>query len=257
VQNIKAYFKMISVLKKSDEVIFWGGGIIYDNEVNIGINPLSMRFFRARITKMLWCKLKSYAIWINIKNEENYSKLKAIFSLFDEITVRDLASQKHLKKVWIESKIIKDPVFSENNEKSKILQKLEANNFEARSINYELFKDKTVWIAVRDWFAKKDEIEKMIKTLSQNVKKIIIIPFSFHKNSIKENDYLFLQEISEKYWIEITKNISDSYKICKNKEIDIMIGMRLHSIILSYVYWINLVTISYSSKTEEIIKTLV
>lgn len=255
-QNFVAYFKMIKVFIESDEVIFWGWWIIYDNEVNIGSNPLNIRFFRAKIAKLLWCKLKSYAIWINIKNEKNYSKLKEIFSLFDEITVRDIASQKHLERLWIKSKIIKDPVFSENNWKWKVLQKLESKSFKAKDVEYEKLKDKVVWISVREWFADRVEIEEMIKTLSQNVKKVIIVPFSFHKTSEKENDYLFLKKIAKKYWIEIKKNISESYKVCKDKEIDVMIWMRLHSIILSYIYGIDLITISYSSKTEEIIKTL-
>jgi polysaccharide pyruvyl transferase WcaK-like protein len=46
------------------------------------------------------------------------------------------------------------------------------------------------------------------------------------------------------------------YDAYKNKEIDICIAMRLHSIILSHVYEIPFIGLSYSTKTDEVLNEL-
>jgi polysaccharide pyruvyl transferase WcaK-like protein len=46
------------------------------------------------------------------------------------------------------------------------------------------------------------------------------------------------------------------YETYKNKEIDFCFAMRLHSIILCQVYGISFMGVSYSTKTEEILKEL-
>jgi len=50
--------------------------------------------------------------------------------------------------------------------------------------------------------------------------------------------------------------MEEVYKKYIYKEFDICLAMRLHSIILSQVYEIPFVGISYSRKTEEILKNL-
>jgi polysaccharide pyruvyl transferase WcaK-like protein len=50
--------------------------------------------------------------------------------------------------------------------------------------------------------------------------------------------------------------MQESYEIYTKKKIDINLAMRLHSIILSHVYSIPYIAISYSKKTDEITKKL-
>ena len=50
--------------------------------------------------------------------------------------------------------------------------------------------------------------------------------------------------------------MQEVYDVYKNKEIDICFSMRLHSIILSHVYEIPFVWISYTKKTDEVLDLL-
>jgi len=80
----------------------------------------------------------------------------------------------------------------------------------------------------------------------------------FHKQDKKYNDYIFLEKfikINNKK-ISITKNLEESYEIYKNKKIDFNFAMRLHSIILSEVYNIDFIGISYAKKTYNILKQI-
>jgi polysaccharide pyruvyl transferase WcaK-like protein len=50
--------------------------------------------------------------------------------------------------------------------------------------------------------------------------------------------------------------MQETYDFYKNKKLDIVLAQRLHSIILSQVYEIPFVGISYSKKTSEILNEL-
>jgi len=56
--------------------------------------------------------------------------------------------------------------------------------------------------------------------------------------------------------IEIAWSMQETYDFYKNKKLDIVLAQRLHSIILSQVYEIPFVWISYSKKTSEILNEL-
>jgi len=55
---------------------------------------------------------------------------------------------------------------------------------------------------------------------------------------------------------EIYTDISEVYTAYNHRMLDIVISMRLHSIILSRVYGIDQIVLSYSRKTDEAIKKL-
>lgn len=50
--------------------------------------------------------------------------------------------------------------------------------------------------------------------------------------------------------------MAEVYEVYTGKQIDICIAMRLHSIILSYVYGIQIIALSYSQKTDQVLKKL-
>lgn len=79
-----------------------------------------------------------------------------------------------------------------------------------------------------------------------------MLPHSFHKLDEKANDYTFLKNFKT----QITENMLETYNVYKYKKVDLVISMRLHSMILSHIYWVDQFAISYSQKTSSIIKTL-
>ena len=127
------------------------------------------------------------------------------------------------------------------------------------------FNWKIVWISFRSWYlsnnwsklsARMEEwkINEIINYVLWSGWKVILMPHSFHKTDIFANDYLFLKNfLRDNENISICKSMSETYNIYISKKIDICLSMRLHSIILSQVYEIPFIWISYSIKTDEIL----
>jgi len=82
----------------------------------------------------------------------------------------------------------------------------------------------------------------------------ILLNHSFHKDNLSTNDNIFLSNLEEKYQLRSTKNIKETLEIYK--ELEFVVGMRLHSLILSLVHAIPFFAISYGKKTDEFVRSL-
>ncbi len=270
-RNIKNFFSLIDSVKKSDLIVVGWGGIIYDTENQSTNNPLNQWNFRTKIFNFFKKEVFFFAVGINIKDERNYGKVKKIFSNSNKITVRDKYSFDLLKKLWIPSSIIKDPVFNEaDNKESKsfMIKKVSSESFSSKDLEGIDLEWKKVAIAFRKgylWDRKnklhlKMEEWKMNELIDYILNKwweIVLLPHSFHKTDFVANDYMFLNQflrVNDK--IRIISSMEDAYSKYIYKEFDICLAMRLHSIILSQAYEIPFIGISYSTKTDEILEQL-
>ena len=136
-------------------------------------------------------------------------------------------------------------------------------NFSLKDLEWIDFENKKVWLAIRSWYLSIDfELEvlllkEIIEFLQKSWAKVVLIPHSFHKTDILSNDFKWMEYIQSKTTnVWITKSMQESYKIYTEKKVDIILAQRLHSIILSQVYEIPFVWISYSKKTSEVLKEL-
>jgi polysaccharide pyruvyl transferase WcaK-like protein len=262
-RNIKNFFKFLSVIIWSDRVVIWGGWIIYDSELQSVWNPLSQWLFRVRIAKIFRKKIYFYALWIDIKNSENHKKLQKIFKNAWKLTVRDEKSQKQLEQVWIKSIIVDDPVMSEAWRKWNILWTHNSKNFKLSEFENYDFQWKKVWLALRSWYigsswderVEKLLIEEFCQYIEKRWGKIIFLPHSLHSSDNRANDYEFMKQFLN-YEREIYVNLAEVYTAYNHNMLDLLVSMRLHSIILSYVYGIDQIVLSYSQKTDEAIKKL-
>ena len=268
-KNIYNFFKFINIILKSNLVVIWWGGIIYDIEKQINKNPLDQWIFRTNIFRFFSKKFNFFAVWINIKNDENLIQINKIFYKANSISVRDKYSLNLLKNLWIKSKLVMDPVFDDNdqmiNKNKTLIHKIESNKFTYNNLENFDFNWKIVWISFRSWYlsnnwsklsARMEEwkINEIINYVLWSGWKVILMPHSFHKTDIFANDYLFLKNfLRDNENISICKSMSETYNIYISKKIDICLSMRLHSIILSQVYEIPFIWISYSIKTDEIL----
>ncbi len=263
-RNIMNLFKFIKTIIWSDIVVIWWGGIIYDHELQSVWNPLKQLLFRTRLARLFRKNIYFYGIWIDIKNTENHKILEQIFYKSWKITVRDIKSWEQLKKLWVKSEIVNDPVMNEAEWKWDILGIHSSKNFNLKKdfSKYD-FREKKVWLALRSWYigrSKDARIERLlIEELCWYIEKsgwsVVFIPHSFHESDLMANDYEFLHQFLN-YDREIYASMWEVYTAYNHKMLDIVISMRLHSIILSYVYDIPQIILSYSQKTDEITKKL-
>lgn len=265
-RNIKNFINFIFETWTSDLIVLWWGGIIYDIEYQNTNIPLELWLKRIKVFNFFNKKYIFFRWGINIKNIENLDLVKKIFIKAHKIEVRDEYSYDLLRNLWIKSKIELDPVFYDRGvliKNNSLVWIVSSYNFNKYYLNNFDFKWKTIWLALRSWYFVQESkiswrmeewiIAEVIEALVKNGAKVILLPHSFHKTDNKANDYIFLKKFSSKQVI-LKNNMEDVYEIYKNKEVDFIFAMRLHSIILSHVYEIPFVAISYSTKTDEVLK---
>ncbi len=270
-RNISNFFAFLNTVSKSDLIVIGWGGIIYDTEKQTTKNPLDSWIFRTNIFRLFRKKINFFAVWININDKNNYKKIKKIFKKANSIKVRDKYSSQLLTELWINSKIVQDPVFNDVNKKHKqsfLIKQVNSLEFSVNDLSDIDLEWKKIALALRKWYLsdkngivgdklEEGRINEIINYILEQWGQVILLPHSFHKIDRLANDYLFLSKflrINEK--IRIISSMEEVYKKYIYKEFDICLAMRLHSIILSQVYEIPFVGISYSRKTEEILKNL-
>ena len=267
-RNLKNLFSFIGTLIWSDMVVIGGGGIMYDSEIQSVKNPLDQWIFRAKCARFFWKKLYFYALGIDIKQEENVIKLKKIFHKAWKITVRDQKSWEQLRILGIHSDIVDDPVMDESSGKGNILWTHLSRSFLLKDFENYDFSGKKIGLALRSGYIGKtadSRIERLLVAelcsyIEKKWGKVFFLPHSFHDSDPQVNDYIFMQQFltPERSICHNMQEVYDWYKTLSIFESPqkLVISMRLHSIILSYVYGIDQVVLSYSQKTEELLKKL-
>jgi len=83
---------------------------------------------------------------------------------------------------------------------------------------------------------------------------IIFLSQSLHTDDQNANDHAFVEPFLTHPDVSATKSIQETLATYKN--LNFVIGMRLHSLILSVVHTIPFLAISYETKTRELLKDL-
>ncbi len=283
-RNIKNFINYISVIRKTDRVVVWGWGILFDNEMQSVNNPLFQIYFRLKIAHLFKKKIEIFRVWINIQQPKNIHKLADICNLAETISVRDSYSYELLKQLNFSEKtqVEKDPVFFDNIsfqsevdtahylDSSIITPDLTLTNVQ-KIINapnsffaWKAMSGMNIWIAVRQQNIQnyRDNIIEICTFLQKMWAILTFIPHSFHPNDPQADDFEWLNSIKiecQTLWreeIRICTTLEESYNIYQEQKVDYILAQRLHAIILSHVYWIPFLAISYSQKTQEIIEQI-
>lgn len=266
-KNIKWYFSFIKTLLWSHYIIIGGGGLFYDSELQQSKSNLDLWLWRKKYFQFFGKKIIFYWVSIDVKNDENKQKIKQIFKWAYKVFVRDKSSLDFLKSLWIESLQVIDPVFYDNWEfapdRSLLLSSLSSKNFRPEMLDSIDFSWKIIWISLRRWyFSKFEHLEKLMVAeffhfiLEKWAREIVLIPHSFHPTDNIANDRVFLDRFLWEKVVIAWETLEEVYSVYKEKRMDLCIAMRLHSIILSSVYKIPFISLSYAKKTEEIIKQI-
>ncbi len=154
--------------------------------------------------------------------------------------MRDEESKKALESLGIQSILLRDPVLSYDPELPQLLIKSRPK----------------IGLSFRSGFLQ-DELqnfEKIITFLMARGYEVILLNHSFHRDNKATNDDILLRDLQGKYQLHSTQTIIETLEIYK--ELEFVVGMRLHSMILSFVHMIPFFALSYGKKTDEFIRSI-
>lgn len=239
--NIAFFFENLITLATSDLIVIGGGGLIYDNESGQSFSKLLTEWkIRIFIARLFHIPVLYWSLGIHVK-PENQIKIRPLFEGENtSISVRDTASKRTLDTLGIRSVLMSDPVFLYDPEMPKLLPK----------------KRPKIGLALRSGYLphEQETIERMITFLQKEEYEVVLLNHSFHATDRGSNDSDFLSLLREKYQLSSTQTMQETLEAYK--DLEFMIGMRLHSLILALVHAIPFFAISYSQKTDEFIRSL-
>lgn len=232
IKNIGLFYETLVSIKNADRIFIGGGGLLYSKNEEWK-SPLLLWSLRARIARFFWKPLTYISLGVTTTLDELRPYASSLFS-WSEITVRDKDSQALLAQLGYSSAIQRDPVFD------YVPQR--------KTIHGE---KKTIGLALRAGFLDDSVVDEMIRWLLKKNYDVLLLPHSLHPTDEQAHDGYYLQKFLFP-GVRITQSIEQTlaaYPTC-----DAVIGMRLHSIILSLVYDMPLVALSYGKKTQALLE---
>lgn len=228
------------LLKTADGLISGGGSLMQDQT---GMKTIPYYAGVIQIAKWLKKPVFVYAQGMGPINH-TLSKffVRKTFNKVDQITIRDKASQTLLTEIGVrkEAKIVPDPVMG-----------LNGGDFHCEWLEHEsLTAESYISVSVRDWpstIAYKEKIAHSLDQLVRQGEQIVFLPMH------GEHDFKTSQEVAalmqEKSLIA-PSDLSIEEKIAVIGQSQLLIGMRLHSLIFSAIYATPFIAISYDPKID-------
>jgi len=233
--------KEIRQLLKTADGLISGGGSLMQDQTGMKTIP----YYAGVIQIAKWLK-KPVFVYAQGMGPINHSLSKFIvrktFNKVEQITVRDKASQTLLTEIGVrkETKIVPDPVMGLNG------GDFHCNWLDQKSLTAESY----ISVSVRDWpstVAYKEKIAHSLDQLVRQGEQIVFLPMH------GEHDLKTSQEVAslmkEKSLIA-PSDLSIEEKIAVIGQSQILIGMRLHSLIFSVIYAIPFIGLSHGPKID-------
>ena len=233
ITNIGYLWKNISAIFSCDMVVIGGGELIYDQEIQSVRGPLLYWAFRVALARLFKKRVVYFALGINL--HKPYKKLLSLLFKGKHIfcSVRDKKSQQTLTQHNIEAALVEDSVF--------LYEKQELHNIVSTRPK--------VGISLRHGYLphEQENMHNIIAYLQNKGYDVVFISHSFHASDALANDYLLAKKLFPE--CAITKTLQETLDIYPS--LSYVVGMRLHSMILSFVHAIPFIGLSYSKKTNE------
>ncbi len=233
--------KEIHQLLKTADGLISGGGSLMQDQTGMKTIP----YYAGVIQIAKWLK-KPVFVYAQGMGPINHTLSKFIvrktFNKVDQITIRDKASQTLLTEIGVrkEAKIVPDPVMG-----------LNGGDFHCEWLEHEsLTAESYISVSVRDWpstIAYKEKIAHSLDQLVRQGEQIVFLPMH------GEHDFKTSQEVAalmqEKSLIA-PSDLTIEEKIAVIGQSQLLIGMRLHSLIFSAIYATPFIAISYDPKID-------
>lgn len=243
---IKIYF----LFKRTKLLISGGGSLIQDVT-----SDKSLAYYLGIIALAKHCgaKVMLYANGIGpVQNEKNYQRVKKVLNRVDLITLRDEESAKQLTRLGVtepEIQVTADPAFGmEPADMGRIDQILENAGISSQA--------HFVAIAVRPWEKLDPDFEKSLGYIADSLKRnyqleTVFVPMQYKKDAgicrkimeQMQNSAVMLEE-----WVTPREILGVI------KRADLLIGMRLHTLIYAAKVGTPVVGLTYDPKVEALMR---
>jgi polysaccharide pyruvyl transferase CsaB len=228
-----------NALKEADGLISGGGSLLQDQT-----GPKSIPYY-AGVMKLAQWEKKPVFVYAQGMGPINkgYNKwiVRRVLNKTNGITVRDDASKHLLESIGVKKdiKVVPDPVMG--------LQMAEQNSDWLDSLD---LKGSIISVTVRDWPSQVNFKEKIALALDkcvQNQYNVVFVPMH------GEHDDITSREISkmmkEKSYVA-PYDASIEEKITIIGQTDVLVGMRLHSLIFASINSVPFIALSYDPKID-------
>ncbi len=250
----RSFPQVVKAIKKCDLLVIGGGSLLQDVT-----SKKSIYYYLAIIYMGLAFKKKimMYSQGIGpIHRNINRGLTSWLLSKVDFITVRDKNSRKELIKMGVtENKIAvaADPVIGLKKTGKEIgleiLKKHQKNFDESKS---------TIGLAFRYWNNNEEKINEILVNTTNRLSdlldvNIVFIPFH-HSEDIKVLRAIEPKMQNKVVLVKEKYGVQEMLSIMEN--LDLLVGVRLHSLIFAAVAQIPMIAISYDPKVEYFMKSL-
>ena len=237
--------KSINRIIKADLLIIGGGGLFHDiySIIPFAFFDLILRYFFGRPIVMVSIGVGPF----NSKISPYF--FRRVFKIPYYISVRDKTSYLELQQLNQRNDV----------EISCDLALILSSQFEARVVSNNNKQEYSVIISLRRWGNFEVNIPRIAHKIESSMQrigpyKLVFIPFD--SDDIEMYD-LFNQSLKNKSNVEIVLKPLNSQDVMKQfVKADLVIGMRLHSIILSAMVGIPSISISYEQKVRDFSQNL-
>ena len=246
------FIELIKGIRKTDLLISGGGSLLQDVT-----STRSLLYYLAVMTlaKLFRKPVMVYANGIGpIDKSGNRFLTKTVLNHVNLITLRDEDSKSYLENMNIKNKNIEvtaDPVFTLDASPENLVNDI--------LIKEGITKDKKfIGISIRPWKKADNLVEIISKTINYITEKydvnIILIPMHYPEDLDISNRVLDNVDKSSCFIIKNQYAVEDIMGIIK--ELDMIVAMRLHSLIYAATQEIPMVGLVYDPKVEGILYSL-
>lgn len=250
--NRWSYADIYREIKKSDLVILGGGTLLQDRT-----SPRSPLYYLGitMLAKLLKKPVFYYGQGFGpIVHKLSKRMIRMIVNRVDTITVRDQASGDEMRDYGVTKApihIAADPALTIN--------PLEANTTEAESIlqMYQVDLEQPIaFVSIRDWKQEKQFKKELAIACDQLVEKgwqVVFLPMQY-PNDLSPSIDTIEQMKQKAVLIDQPLNFKQIMSLIRLG--DLMIGMRLHAIILAAIMTVPYVAFSYDPKIDRFVESM-
>ncbi|AWE06325.1 polysaccharide pyruvyl transferase CsaB [Lysinibacillus sp. 2017] len=226
-------------LKKADGLISGGGSLLQDQT---GMKTIPYYCIIMRMAKFVHTPVFVYAQGMGpINHPMSRFITKGTLNKVAHITLRDEASKQLLEQIGVKKQmsIVPDPVIG-----------LDASSFRSDWLTRQAFEGSYITVSVRDWPSEvnfKQKIVDSLDLLAAEGHQIVFIPM--HDEHDEKTSFELVHMMKEKS-VVAPGNLSIEEKVTIIGQSDLLIGMRLHSLIFSAIQATPFIALSYDPKID-------